>query len=133
MAGDTPTNDNAAADIVNKFIDTLLNAGAQAAEAYLISLDPLLLSNPIVKFLLDRGVGYIEGLLDGVLKKIATSLVIDFQINQEKSEVFTTLTALQFAIASNDSAAIEQAKQGAINAWAAVIHFDGSTNTPINP
>ncbi len=119
------TTDNQTADILNCVIQALLSGGEKAAEAYLTALDPVLLANPIMSWLMDVGVQYIGQILSIAGQKFVDQLVIDAQVNYEKSGVLDAGTALTLAMASKDQAAIDMAKANLSAAYQAIISFDG--------
>lgn len=121
---------NTLADSVVGIINALIGGGEDAAELYLTSLDPILMADPFMKFLVDEGVDWLGGLIDNFLAKGAAAAVIDIQANGENSELVTATTALQFAEASGNQEAINAAVQTAANAYRKLINSDGNAVIP---
>lgn len=128
---DGPQTDNKVADFMNNLINAFLQGGETAAEAYVVGLDPAILALPIVELLIKDGLSWIGNYIDAYLARAATGIVIDIQTNGEKSDALNAATALQFAIASGDQAAIQAAADNAAAAYKKLINWDGSaTNVP---
>jgi len=120
-----PTSDNTATDILNNVVSQFMSGGETAVEVYLTALDPALLANPIMQFLLDEGVSYLGQLLSIAGQRFGDCLIIDFQTGVEGANVLSTGTALAIAQASGDSAAVTAAVAAASAAWKSAIGFDG--------
>lgn len=125
--GTTPTTSNEALVIVDAVISALMQGGEVAAEAYLTSLDPALLAVPIVAWLMDEGVKYLGSIISVVEQKFVNGIVIDIQVNGEKSAVITQAVALQIALSAGDPNAIKAQADKAAAAWGSIIHYDGSS------
>jgi hypothetical protein len=120
-----PSNTDILAQTLNGFLEALITGGEEAGEAFLTSLVPAF-GLPVIKQLLDFGVSEIANVLYGFIAKSITAITIDLQTNGEKSAVLGASTALQIAIASGNVNAIQQAQTAAVQAWANLIHWDGS-------
>ncbi len=125
---DITTIENDALTITNGVIGAFFQGGEVAAEAYLTALDPSLLALPIVAWFLDEGVALLGKFLRVATEKFADSVVIDIQINGEKSKALNACTELALALGSGNTDAIAQASQDAKDAYKAVVHFDGFGN-----
>jgi hypothetical protein len=124
---DLPTEENQIATVLNKFLRILVSIGDKAAEDYLTSLDPALLSLPIISNILDFGVSEIGNVIYTFMAESLTSIVIDIETNKEESSVVNASTALQLAQASGDTDAIQKAQANAVTAWSNLIRYDGSS------
>ena len=124
--GTVPTTDNQAAEILDQVISLLMSGGLVAAEAYLTSLAPEVLSLPVIAWIMDQGLSYVAQIVSVAGQKFATQIVVDIQTHGEKSSVITTATALQFALSSGNQTDIDLATKNASTAWGNLIHYDGS-------
>ena len=109
-------------------IGALFDGGRLAAEAYLAALAPELFANPIVHWLEDEGLMYLESILRVAGEKFADGIVIDIETNGELSSVLVATTALAIAQASKDQTAIDQAIKETGDAYRKAFHFDGFGN-----
>lgn len=122
-----PTTDNKTADIINELVSAFMSGGEKAAEVYLTSLAPEILGIPVVQFLLDQLVQYLGQIISVAGQKFTTQIVIDLQINGEKSSVLTTAVALQYALASGDKNAVSLATKNLSQSYSNLFNYDGSS------
>lgn len=121
-----PTTTNATASAVNDILKTIIEgAGQGAIEAAAIADFPWL-GLPIIKQLFELVLSKITGLIYQDAANAATKIVIDVQVNVEKSQVLNAFQTLQMAIASGDKNAIQQASTDLDNCYGSLIHFGGS-------
>lgn len=118
------------ADFFNGLIGALMTGGESAAEAYVLAMDPALLTIPPIKWLIDEGIHYIGGFITAFLARGATGLVIDIQTNGQNSSAVIAATALQYAIASGKQDAIKKATEEAAKAYGNLIHWGGVAHIP---
>jgi hypothetical protein len=127
--GTVPQDTDVVAEVLNRFLKAIATGGATAAEIYVKSLAPGVLTLPIISQLLDFGISEITNVLYGFLANSITAIVIDIQTSGEKSGVVNASTALTLAQASGDINAIQTATNNLVQAWGNLIHWDGSANS----
>lgn len=124
--GDVPATENKLAAFFNRLIDAIFEGG-EAAGIALINIEaPGLLAIPIVGWLLQQGISWLDGIASIASQKAATKIVIDIQTKGELSSVLVTATALQIALQSGDNEDQMLAIENATKAYANLIHWDGS-------
>ena len=123
-----PTTVNQAASAVNLALKQLIEgAGSQVVETTLIAQYPWL-GLPVVKQIFEFALEKVSGLIYQQAANAATKVVIDFQVSGEKSNVYKTFQNLQTALLSKDEKAIAQASKDLDDAYARLIHSDGSAS-----
>lgn len=125
--GDTPTTTNTAAQFINNVIEALFEGGLEAAIVYITGVAPEAMAVPIVSWVVKEALSYLEQIVSKATQRAATQVVIDIQTRGEQSSVITTATALQYALSSGNATDIEFAKKNASDAFARLIHWDGSS------
>jgi hypothetical protein len=126
--GSTPSDTDKVATVFNTFLKAIATGGAQAGEVYVKSLDPALLTLPIISQLLDFGISEISNAIYGFIARSVTGLIIDIQTNGENSKVMSAGTALQLANASGNAQAIQLATTNMVQAWANEVFWDGQAD-----
>ncbi len=126
--GNDPATLNEAASAVNQVLKTIIEgAGTTALEDALITESPWL-GLPVIKqvfeFILDK----VSNMIYQDAADAATKLIIDVQVNLEKSQVLGAFQNLQMAIASGDKNAIDQMSKDLDQVYARLIHSDGSAS-----
>lgn len=119
---------NVTAEIINELISAIMSGGEKAAEAYLTGLAPEVFANPFMQWLLDEGVQYLGQFLSIAGQKFADNIVIDIQVNGEKSAVMTAGSELAFAIASKNQGSIDKAVADISRAYQVAFKCDGWGN-----
>lgn len=123
-----PATVNQTASVVNEVLKQLIEgAGQDVVEAYVIVQVPWL-GWPIFRWILELILSEASALIYTQAANAATKIVIDVQVNLEKSTVISSFQNLQMAIASGDQGAIKIASQDIDNSYAALIHSDGSAS-----
>lgn len=117
---------NEAASIVNRILNGLIrSAGGDAAKAALIAEFPWM-GLPFVKQLMGLIVDRISQMIYVEAAHAATKLVIDIQVSGEVSGVNAAFDNLRMAEASGDPVGIAKASADLSDAYARLIHSDGS-------
>lgn len=121
-----PTTNNKAAGVINDILKNIVEGtSVDAIEAAVIIEVPWL------------GLPFIKQLFEFILSKVAsyfyisaanaaTKIVIDVQVNLEKSSVISSFQNLQMAVASGDKDAIDKASDDLDKVYGNLIHYDGS-------
>ena len=125
MTGASPTTSNSAAEIMEQIVSAIMSGGVAAAEAYVLALDPAVLSIPIIAWAVDEGISYIAQFISIAGQKFVDGVVINIQTDLEDSNVVNAATELALAQGSGDQAAIAKAVADASAAYKAAINFDG--------
>lgn len=112
--------------IIDGVIDALMAGGEKAAELYLTGLAPEVMAMPIVGWLISEGMVYLSHIIARTEEKFVNNIVIDIQVNGERSAVITQAVALQIALSSGDIDAIKSQADKAAEAWGSLIRYDGS-------
>lgn len=121
-----PATSNKAASVVNDILKTIIEgAGKPGIEAALIADFPWL-GLPIVKQIFEFVLSKVADLVYKDAANLATKIIIDAQVNLEKSTVIGAFQNLQMAIASGDESAIKMASNDLDKAYGSLIHSDGS-------
>lgn len=123
----SPTTVNPLAEFMNNVVAAVVKGGRSAGEAYILASQPEL-NNPFIKWFIDAGLDWISSFVDHNLEMLMTGLIIDIQTNGEKSDVYKTLSIIKAKAGAPTPEEIAAAKA----AWAAAIHYDGSSNTNIS-
>jgi hypothetical protein len=123
----TPTTSNQTADAVNSVIHSaIFTLAVNAAETELLAAFPVL-NFPVIKQLQNLIVQYIAGKIYDALSTLATFQIIDVQVNSEAAATQTAISNLKTAIESGNENAISKAKNDFSQAFANLIHYDGSS------
>lgn len=120
-----PTPINQTATVINSAIKAAIDGGSRAVEAAIITDVPWL-GLPVVKQLLEYALGFFENYLYTNAANAATSIVIDLQTSQEKSATKAAFQGVIDAVQTGDQGVIQKASDALDNAFAKLIHSDGS-------
>lgn len=122
----SPSTVNQTASVIDEILKEIIEGGGQTVvENALIAEFPWL------------GLPFIKQFFEFILSKVsdaiytnaaiaATKIVIDVQVNMEKSQVLNAFQNLQMAVASGDKNAIDIASTDLDKAYGNLIHDDGS-------
>lgn len=123
-----PTTQNQVASTVNSVLKTIIEgAGTTALENALIVEFPWL-GLPVIKQIFEFILNKVSAIIYQDAAEAATKLIIDLQVNGEESSVGNAFKNLQMALASGDQNAINQTSKELDQAYASLIHSDGSSS-----
>lgn len=122
-----PTTDNKTANLADRIIKSLSNAGVATVETMIIADVPFL-GWPVIKPLWEIPFGWVASYFTKAAENGATFAVIDLQVDHEESNLSAALKALIEAEKSGDAEAIKKAIQAYANAQSALVHSDGSSH-----
>lgn len=121
-----PTTKNKVASAVNQILKALIEGtGVDVLEAALIAENPWL-GLPFIKQIFHFIVGKVAAVIYTNAALAATKIIIDAQVNIEEGIVNGAFDNLTMAIASGDEVAIVRASSDLSDAYASLIHYDGS-------
>lgn len=125
--GDVPTTVNTAADTADSIIhdviyEVAVNAAITACSAYL----PFL-KLPIISSLFSFAVNKVAALIYTYLSQFVTFLVIDIQVDSEKTLYAQAEGGLRTAMLTADPAQIAAARAQFKATLGSLIHYDGSS------
>lgn len=121
-----PTTVNQTATVVNDVIKAIIEgAGVTEVEAIAVAEAPWL-ALPFVHWIFMLGLNWVAKYFYTSAANAATKIVIDVQVNIEKSKVLNSFQELQQAIASGDNDAIALASKDLSSAYGSLIHSDGA-------
>lgn len=121
-----PVTNNQTASIVNDILKTVIEGGGVTATEAVIIADVPWLGLPIIKQIMELILNKVAAVFYTSAANAATKLIVDIQINQEKSTVLNAFQSLQMAVASGDKDAIAKASDDLDKAYGSIIHYDGS-------
>lgn len=126
--GDVPSTTNQAATLVNQAVQTVIQrVGEPALEAACITAQPWL-GWLGVNWVFGWVCDWFAGKFYTVSAKQLTSVVIDLQINGEKSAANQAVQGMQQAAQSGDPSAMAQSTQAFEDAFGRLAHYDGSAS-----
>lgn len=128
-----PTTTNKTASVVNQILKGIIEGtGVPMIEAAVIADQPWL-GLPFIKQIFEFILNQVASKFYVAAANAATMIVIDCQVNLEKSAVYNAFQSLQMAVASGDQAAITKASNDLDSAYGALIHSDGSAPAGMRP
>lgn len=120
-----PTTTNSTASTVDSALSNIGNTGVATVEAMILSDVPWL-GFPGLKQIWEALFGWIAGYFIKAAENGAAFVIMDLQIDNEKSRISTALAAIVVAEKSGDKNAIQIAIRNYAAAQSALVHDDGS-------
>ena len=121
---DTPQTDNKLASAVASVLKDLIESAAEDVAVTAIVTDYPWVPKPIAQYFVGLAAKY---MYRGAAE-VSTRIIIDMQTDQENADVKQAMAALKDAIAKGDQGEIAAQSYRVHNAWARLIHWDGSVS-----
>lgn len=119
------TTINTPVKMVDSILKEVMDLGTAALETALNVYLPFT-ALPVLKQLIDAGLGWIEGIFYTAIADQGTYLILKFETLLDKTSYLSTVDDLKKAQISNDPLLLSAAEKAWANAASSFIHDDGS-------
>lgn len=118
-----PIQSNAALDFINQLTAIIIKDGAQAAELWAKTQDPIL-ESPFISWIFDDGVGYLASAISVAAQQTEDAIVLDIAQNWDQAKVVQAAKKIQ----SDGGTPNDQDLKNLENAEAGAVSFPGVGN-----
>ena len=126
--GTTPSSVNSVANTIDGIVQSAITGGEQAAQAYITTQVPWL-EWPVISIFTNAIIGALGKSIYTQTSALVANVVIDVQVNLEKSAVASAIAQMKQAQVSGDPNDNTKANAAFDSAVAGLIHFTGSATS----